>query len=822
MIRRVFLLVLMLVGVARAQPSPPSPPQYATNCRTSPRYGTTMLCFDTTAKGWFSWDDASHAFIPLPGLGGVSVTTPPAGSGQCLVSTSITTGNWGSCAAAGNLPAIPPGGGKILSEDTVNPQWVACAGDITCSSVTPGTYTVTKINGNTPGGSSPAHQFVNAIDSSGRPSSAQPDMSDLTGVATELQGGTGTNYGAPGAKVQYANSGMGTTCNTLTWLNAGQAEIAPAGQTSGIIGIATAGCGATGTATIQLSGITTCQFSTGVVYGHCVQVDSLTAGLCVDGGTTCSGSGQAVGVVVDQTNPATGTYKISLGAGSGGGGGGGSPANALTKGANLSDVQNAATSFANIGGGSAGKLAAPSPGNVTGFEALEQTPNNATGLPVNASDSRCTGSSPNITCTLACTANNGGNYPSWDWYNGTLNGTDIPTWALPTSGCVNNDIIATGTIQGSPAVSITNSNYTTAAAGGIVGDLCPNLGGSSGNKQQRYFQFDTADSTWVQHCGINVPSTGGTVAAGYTGLTSITLHDLLVGNGTSPLTLLPPSSTSGLPLISQGASSNPAFGALDLSNGSLVSNDLGVAHGGTALGTWTAHGIPAGNTTSAPNFIAPGATGTVLTGQGASADPVFGTLQSVNIMNSIGGEQNTVNQLMTVNTVYDLLYNATSGFTIPANTLNHTHGVVLSMHGAILNATSDSDTIQLTVGFGATNPPSPLIADGTKNTLTTGVHLGTSPGLPQAFRLVCAIQANSSGSFITGVCDFKLVGATANSNTSWSGTGASAGSVIDNVLVSQPGVSLDGTIAEILRVTIKDTSTGNATVKVFGDQISAF
>lgn len=75
------------------------------------------------------------------------------------------------------------------------------------------------------------------------------------------------------------------------------------------------------------------------------------------------------------------------------------------------------------------------------------------------------------------------------------------------------------------------------------------------------------------------------VAGGGTGLTAITAHDLIVGNGTSAATLLAPSATSGVPLISQGAASNPAYGAINLAGGSsIVTGNLPVTNLGSGTG----------------------------------------------------------------------------------------------------------------------------------------------------------------------------------------------------------------------------------------------
>lgn len=105
------------------------------------------------------------------------------------------------------------------------------------------------------------------------------------------------------------------------------------------------------------------------------------------------------------------------------------------------------------------------------------------------------------------------------------------------------------------------------------------------------------------------------VSSGGTGLTALTAHNLIIGNGTSAPNLLAPSATSGLPLISQGASADPAYGVAV------------VAGGGTGLATTTAYGLIAGGTTATGNFqnVGVGALGTILQGGGAGALPAFST-----------------------------------------------------------------------------------------------------------------------------------------------------------------------------------------------------
>jgi hypothetical protein len=69
---------------------------------------------------------------------------------------------------------------------------------------------------------------------------------------------------------------------------------------------------------------------------------------------------------------------------------------------------------------------------------------------------------------------------------------------------------------------------------------------------------------------------------GGTGLTTLTQYAVMLGNGTGNVAFASPG-TTGYPLLSTGASSNPAFGQLSLS--SAVTGTLPVANGGTGTST---------------------------------------------------------------------------------------------------------------------------------------------------------------------------------------------------------------------------------------------
>lgn len=107
------------------------------------------------------------------------------------------------------------------------------------------------------------------------------------------------------------------------------------------------------------------------------------------------------------------------------------------------------------------------------------------------------------------------------------------------------------------------------------------------------------------------------VGRGGTGLSAITAHYLPIGNGTSALTLLAPSATSGVPLISQGAAADPAYGTAV------------VAGGGTGNTTFTAYSVLCAGTTATgafQNVSGVGTAGQVLQSNGAGALPSWATI----------------------------------------------------------------------------------------------------------------------------------------------------------------------------------------------------
>ena len=117
--------------------------------------------------------------------------------------------------------------------------------------------------------------------------------------------------------------------------------------------------------------------------------------------------------------------------------------------------------------------------------------------------------------------------------------------------------------------------------------------------------------------GLNITQTGLVKFDGTSAFTSTTTtqYNVLVGSTSNAIANVAPSATSGVPLISQGSSANPAFGTAV------------VAGGGTGIVTTTAYAPICGGTTATGNFQAAttgfSTSGYVLTSNGSAALPSF-------------------------------------------------------------------------------------------------------------------------------------------------------------------------------------------------------
>lgn len=202
---------------------------------------------------------------------------------------------------------------------------------------------------------------------------------------------------------------------------------------------------------------------------------------------------------------------------------------------------------------------------------------------------------------------------------------------------------------------------------------------------------------------VTVPN-GGTGSTTLTGLligngtsavtgNPITNHDVLVGGTANAVTSVTPSAASGIPLISQGTSSDPIFGTALVAGGGTGATTLtGLLTGnGTSAITGNAitnHDVLVGGTSNTVTSIAPSATsGIALVSQGSSVDPIFGTV----VVAGGGSGATTLTGVLTGNgtgaftataiTQHDVLVGAASN-TITSIAPTATSGVPLVSAGA--------------------------------------------------------------------------------------------------------------------------------------------
>lgn len=151
--------------------------------------------------------------------------------------------------------------------------------------------------------------------------------------------------------------------------------------------------------------------------------------------------------------------------------------------------------------------------------------------------------------------------------------------------------------------SVDANGFVSSLSTGLVNTLTGNTGGPISPISGNINTIGTGS--------ITIAGAGNTLTAQLTGLTA---HNVLVGEGTATIGLIAPSATSGIPLISQGAASDPLFGTAV------------VAGGGTGNTTFTAYSvITAGTTATGPfqNVVGLGSSGQVLTSTGAGALPTW-------------------------------------------------------------------------------------------------------------------------------------------------------------------------------------------------------
>lgn len=196
------------------------------------------------------------------------------------------------------------------------------------------------------------------------------------------------------------------------------------------------------------------------------------------------------------------------------------------------------------------------------------------------------------------------------------------------------------------------------------------------------------DGNW--YANTNSGSTGGVapVANGGTGRATLTAHDILLGEGTSPVGLVAPSATSGVPVISQGGAADPIYGTAV------------VAGGGTGATTLTAHGVLLGEGTASVTPLAAATAGQILYGV-TSADPAWGTPASVSAK---PGNPSATGSLTGV------MMGLSAG---PVITPTTTGRIILIITGDTINNTANDGTLVQAVYGTGTAPVNGATATGT-------------------------------------------------------------------------------------------------------------
>ena len=112
-----------------------------------------------------------------------------------------------------------------------------------------------------------------------------------------------------------------------------------------------------------------------------------------------------------------------------------------------------------------------------------------------------------------------------------------------------------------------------------------------------------------------------TVPGGGTGLVTVTAHYTLVGNGTTALTMVAPSATVGVPYVSGGASADPSFTTALVAGGGTGLTTI-TAHA-VMIGEGTSNVAVVGPTADSVLVYAAVTSDPVLTGSAATADSVL-------------------------------------------------------------------------------------------------------------------------------------------------------------------------------------------------------
>jgi hypothetical protein len=441
------------------------------------------------------------------------------------------------------------------------------------------------------------------------------------------------------------------------------------------------------------------------------------------------------------------------------------------------------------------------------------------------------GSAANPSYTTAVVAG-GGTGATTLTSHGVLLGNGTSAITATTAGTTGQ--VLTGVTGSAPTFQSPASSSITIAGdsgGGLTGNSFTFTGGTTG------LTFSGSGTTETLIGTLDVAN-GGTGATTLTGVligngtsavtgNAITQHDVLIGGSSNAITSVAPSATSGVPLISQGSSTNPAFGTAVVAGGGTGATTLtGILIGnGTSAVTGnsvTQYDVLVGGASNAVSSVGPGTALQVLQSGGAAANPAYSTATypATTTMNQLlySSSANVVGGVTAGD--YGVLISSSSG--VPSWLANGTTGQVLtattsgtpSWEAAAVSGivTLDGNTgsatgSTVTVTTGASNAQGTSTFTGSGSTVTlsytdanSNVGIGTSAlshpptGSGNVAIGVDALEVLTSGSNNTAVGESAGVALTTTSQNTFIGnlSGPNAGSTAEVIIGYGAGNSTSG------------------------------
>jgi hypothetical protein len=195
--------------------------------------------------------------------------------------------------------------------------------------------------------------------------------------------------------------------------------------------------------------------------------------------------------------------------------------------------------------------------------------------------------------------------------------------AVGPDGSNNINVVGDGTTIDVVGDAATHTLTISTVGSGVLETLTGNTGGAISPTSGNINTLGTGS--------ITIAGSGSTLTTELTGLTD---HAVLIGAGTATITKVGPDATSGIPLISQGSSTDPAFGTAV------------VAGGGTGDTSFTAYAPVCGGTTTTAALQSASSgisnSGYVLTSTGSSSLPTWQAASGGSAITTIDGDSGSI------------------------------------------------------------------------------------------------------------------------------------------------------------------------------------